>query len=612
MRRRFVAAFFAALGAITVASPAALASPGRETEYPVHAAGVSAPDDPLYGQQWGPALVRMPEAWAATTGSASTIIAVVDTGVDPSAPDLAGKVLSGADFVGDGQSGDPNGHGTFVARVAAARGDDGVGMAGYCWQCQILPVRVLDAKGDGNTGAVALGIYWAANHGANVINLSLQGDTTSPALDGAIAYAESKGIVVIAAAGNQTALGQDVTVPQYPAASPGVIGVAASDTHDALYSWSFRGPWTAIAAPGCIFTGISECGTSFASPAVAGIVGLALAVDPNASATRITNTLYATATAVTGGVIAHGRVDAAALLAALTPVPLTRVAGANRVATAVALAQRSYAHASSVIVARSDSYADALAAAPLAGKLGAPVLLTPSSALDPSVATEIQQLGATSAWLVGGETALSTDVESGLRAVGVTDLQRLAGTSRYDTAALIAQQVGGTSVYLASASGFADAVAVSGLAAYTKSPILLVDQDSVPAATAAALAALQPTTVTVIGGASVVSDAVVAALHATRVAGATRYATSQLVAAAAVAAGADGGRVWVATGSDWPDALAAGPAAAADGGVLVLADSAAVSVASWLGGVTPTEVVVVGGAASVSDTAFAMLQAALG
>lgn len=590
------------------------ASSAAPREYPVHAVGPVVPNDPLYPSQWGLAQVGMPDAWTRTTGTTSTVIAVVDTGVDPTAPDLAGKVLAGADFVGDGATGDPNGHGTYVARVAAATGNDGTGMAGHCWQCRILPVRVLDAHGEGDTGSVALGVYWAANHGARIINLSLAGDTSSSSLDSAILYAEGKGILVVAAAGNQTAFGQDLTRPQYPAASPGVISVAASSMSDNLYSWSYRGSWTSVAAPGCIFDNTTECGTSFASPAVAGILALGLALAPKASVATVTNTLFATAAPVTGGVVAHGRVDASSFLTTLAPasVDAVRVAGASRVDTAVALAQRVYASASSVVLARSDAFADALAAAPLAAKLGAPVLLTPPSRLDADVAAEIERLGATSVWMIGGASALSTTVESDLQGIGVTDIHRIAGASRYDTAGQIAQEVGGTSVYVASASGFADAVAVSSLAALTRSPILLVDETSVPAATAAALAVLKPTTITVVGGSGVIADSVVASLGATRIAGSTRYETSLLVANAATAAGANPGRVWVATGADWPDALAAGPAAAADSGVLLLADASASTVASWLGGVTAVELVVVGGAASISDVTLEALQSVLG
>ncbi len=604
-----------------------------EIDQPVHAAAVT-PNDPQYSLQWGLSRTRAPEAWSRTTGDSSAVIAVVDTGVDATHPDLAGAVLPGADFINDGKSGDPAGHGTGVAGIVAGRGNDGVGIAGYCWGCKILPVRSLDATGSGSSATVAAGIQWATTHGADVINLSLAGSATSITLENAIAQARAAGVLVVAAAGNLTKAGQNLSLPQYPAASDGVIGVVGTDADDAIYPWSYRGTWADVAAPGCVRTAapnadyVSECGTSFASPAVAGIVGLALSAFPKAPVSAIESALYATSSPVSGGIALHGRVDAAALLDRLAEtyqavVAPERVAGGNRIATSVALSQRAHAATDTVIVARSDSYADALAAAPLAGRFNAPVLLTGSSALDPAVATEVRRLGATTAWIVGGERAVAPAVADGLRAAGATDVRRLAGASRYDTAGLIARELGTRSVFVTQAGGWPDAVAVSGLAALTNAPILLVDRDAVPKVTSDALAELQATTITVVGGPGVVSDSVLAALRVSgatvsRLAGASRYETSKAIADAAISAGASAQRTWVATGADWPDALAAGPAAAATGAVLLLVDgkspTGSPTVTGWLSALTGSlrELVVVGGEASVSVPTLTSLAATIG
>jgi putative cell wall-binding protein len=603
-----------------------------EVDVPLRAAASVTPNDPSFPDQWAPRRVRAPEAWARSTGDTSVVVAVVDSGVDATHPDLAGNVLEGADFVGDGAVGDPEGHGTGVAGVIAAKGNNGVGVAGYCWTCKILPVRSLDAKGNGSSSTVASGIRWAADHGADIINLSLAGSSTNQTLESAIAYAISRGVLVVAAAGNQTRSGQNLTVPQYPAASDGVLGVVATTDSDVAYSWTFNGPWADVTAPGCVTSTApnggykAACGTSFASPAVAGVLALALAAFPKAPPSAVQSALLSTTVPLTSALAAKGRIDAAALLDQLAPlfpnvVTPERVAGADRIATAVALSKRAFLAADTVVVARADSYADALAASPLAGRFHAPVLLTGSSALAPNVAEEVRRLGATTAWLIGGTGALSPAVEAGLQAAGVASLPRLAGTSRYDTARLIAMQLGAVSAYVVEATGWPDAVAVSGLAALTKTPILLVDRNGVPAATSQAIAALHPTTITVVGGTGVVSDAVVNTLRATgatvnRLFGASRYQTSAVIAGVAATSGADAHRTWVATGADWPDALAAGPAAAATGAVLLLVDGRSVAtptVATWLkavvGGVR--ELVVVGGPASVGDPAFAALAAVL-
>jgi cell wall-associated protease len=663
VRRPLLALVLAALGVLTVASPASAGGttdivighddgsfvvrsvPARtaasaistaedqpgvayaEVDAPVHAVGAVTPNDPQFAQQWGMVKTHAPEAWGRTTGDSSAVIAVVDTGVDATHPDLAGAVLSGMDFVNDGRSGDPAGHGTGVAGMIAARGNNAQGIAGYCWGCKILPVRVLDTKGSGTSSTVASGILWAATHGADVINLSLAGDSSSRTLEVAIAEARAAGVVVVAAAGNQTKQVQDLSLPQYPAANDGVIGVAATDESDAPYSWTFHGPWADLTAPGCVRTTApagayeDECGTSFASPAVAGIIGLAMSAFPSAPTSAIEQALYATAAPTSGAPAAHGRVDAAAVLDLLaqtygTKVTAQRVAGANRIATAIALSQRAHAAADTVVLARSDNYADALGAAPLAGRFSAPVLLTGSGSLDPTVATEIRRLGATSVWLAGGNSALSPAVEAGVRNLGMANVYRLAGTTRYDTARLIADQLGSSKAYVVQASDWPSAVAASGLAALTRAPILLVDKASVPAATTQALRTSGITDVTVVGDATMVADSVVSSLGATRLAGANRYETSKLIAAQATAAGADARRTWLATGADWPDALAAGPAAAAQGAVLLLVDGKSAStpaVTSWIqaaGGLT--ELVIVGGSASVTAAALATVTALLG
>ena len=261
--------------------------------------------------------------------------------------------------------------------------------------------------------------------------------------------------------------------------------------------------------------------------------------------------------------------------------PVRRVSGPSRIDTAAAVAREAYEEASSVVVARADVYADALAGAPLAHKLSAPLLLSDSAALSGAARTEVHRLGATSAVLLGGEAALSPQVEADLRDAGVTEITRVSGPDRFATSAAIAMRVGGTHAYVAKGidadprQGFADALAAAPLAAAAGRPILLTTTDSLPDATAAAVEALGVDAVTILGGRGAVSDEVEQELRATgvqtgRLAGATRYDTAAAVAAAAVAAGADPARPWVATGEAFPDALSAGPATAADGGVLVL------------------------------------------
>jgi thermitase len=160
----------------------------KDVEYaePDHLARmVLSANDPSFtgGGQWSLAKIEAPTAWDTTVGSSSVIVAVVDSGVSVSHPDLSGKVLQGYDFFnGDADSTDDNGHGTAVAGITAASTNNGIGMAGVSWNSMILPVKVLGADGSGSYSAMANGIIWAADNGARIINLSLGGTSSSRAL----------------------------------------------------------------------------------------------------------------------------------------------------------------------------------------------------------------------------------------------------------------------------------------------------------------------------------------------------------------------------------------------------------------------------------------------
>lgn len=206
---------------------------------------------------------------------AGTLVAVVDTGVTA----RHGLQLEpGIDLVdGDGDAADPSGHGTAVAAEVLAT----------CPACTILPVRVLSPAGTAPWARIAVGIVWAVNHGARVVNVSIAGSGGSTALRAAVAYALRRDVLVVAAAGNAAD-----TRPAYPAAYAGVVGVAAADADGRLYDWSSRGSWVDLAAPGCATLPAGEslaaaCGTSFAAPLVSGIAALERAADPDSAAAEI-------------------------------------------------------------------------------------------------------------------------------------------------------------------------------------------------------------------------------------------------------------------------------------------------------------------------------------
>jgi subtilisin family serine protease len=264
-----------------------------------------------------PALLAVAQAAPVRASAPGTVVAVLDTGVSAFAPELRGRLLPGADLVdGDGRPADANGHGTAVAATVAAA----------CPSCRILPVRVLSRAGTAPWSRVAAGIVWAADHGARVVNVSIAGSSGSMQLRDAVAYAAKRGVVVVAAAGNT-----GETRPQYPAAYPTVLGVAATRGSGVLADWSARGSWVDLAAPGCgslpldPATHAWACGTSFAAPRVAGAAALLLSREPElrpaALHTRLAG-LVSTHTPVAPAIRVSGAARAGSTLrAAATGVP---------------------------------------------------------------------------------------------------------------------------------------------------------------------------------------------------------------------------------------------------------------------------------------------------
>jgi thermitase len=288
------------------------------------------PNDPYWGSEWGPRLTRASDLWQLTTGNPSVVIAVVDTGLSPlPVPDMT-HVVPGWDILGnDSNTTDTFGHGTWVSSIIGALGNNGVGIAGYCWNCSIMPVRVAAGHEGGVAGNIAAGIRWAVDHGARIVNVSLASNQFDEDELGAVEYAQSHGVLVVASAGNTGGTG-----PIYPAyygtAWNNVLSVTGTDENDQLYSWATRGSWVELTAPGCeelLDENVGAaygCGSSFAPPAVSGIAGLLFSLDPGLTVAQVAQALEATSHPVAG--VGGGRIDAWAAahylgLAPATPPP---------------------------------------------------------------------------------------------------------------------------------------------------------------------------------------------------------------------------------------------------------------------------------------------------
>ncbi len=268
------------------------------------------PDDSSFSDQWGldntgqtggtpDADIDAPEAWDLETGNANVIIAILDTGIDLDHPDLDGKIwinmdeiagngidddhngfiddVNGWDVVNsDPMPQDDNGHGTHVAGIAGAHTNNAQGVAGVCWECTLMPIKILNTVGNGTYSQISAGIEYAADNGAKILNLSLGSETYSQLLQDTVDYAHNLGCVVVGAAGNF-----NNSNPFYPAACNHVLGVAALDHNDEKYQLSGFGTWIDLCAPGVNIqstvypdTYASWSGTSMAAPFVSGVAGL--------------------------------------------------------------------------------------------------------------------------------------------------------------------------------------------------------------------------------------------------------------------------------------------------------------------------------------------------
>lgn len=287
----------------------------------------STTNDPYIGDQWSIPTIQADKAWAQWRPLQNVVVAIVDTGVDSTHPDLVHQMYrDSSGIVGYNAftqqrdiAMDVYGHGTHCAGIVAAQVDNGIGVAGIAgvttnfalnptastasplgFGISIMPVRVMDNTGSGTDATVSAGIVWAADHGARVISLSLGGPDDSTTMDNACAYAWSKGCILVAAAGNS-----GVSTKFYPAACANVLSVAASNSSDTLASFSNWGNWVSVAAPGDTILSTLPTyqvqptwplnyaymsGTSMAAPHVSAEAALLLAAYPHLSNSQ-TNSL---------------------------------------------------------------------------------------------------------------------------------------------------------------------------------------------------------------------------------------------------------------------------------------------------------------------------------
>jgi thermitase len=285
------------------------------------------PNDPQYPAQWHLPRILAPQAWDVTQGAPGVVIAIVDSGIDPYHPDLAGKLVAGYNTYNNStDTADPYGHGTEVAGAAGAQSDNGQGIASVAGRSPLMPIRVTNNAGRATSATIANGLVWAADHGAKVINLSFEGIAGNATIRTAAEYAFNHGGLVVAASGNCGCF--DATVE-----NPFVLSVSATDENDYLAYFSSTGAYVDLSAPGTniVTTApgglyVSDSGTSLASPVVAGVAALMFSANGALTPSLVTSLLESTALDVgpagydTG--FGFGRVNAyAAVMAAASYTP---------------------------------------------------------------------------------------------------------------------------------------------------------------------------------------------------------------------------------------------------------------------------------------------------
>ena len=275
--------------------------------------------DPSYGSSWELPKIQAPTAWDSANGSGVTI-AILDTGIDSTHPDLAPNLVPGWNvYDNNADTTDVNGHGTWVAGVAAMAANNAKGSAGVAWGAKIMPVRIADPNAYAYWSTVAQGVYWAADHGARVVNISYNGVSGSSTVQSAAQYLRSKGGVVVVAAGNSGGL-------ESIAGNDSLLSVAATDQNDVRASFSSYGAYVDLAAPGVsVYTTTvgggyaNASGTSFSSPVVAATAALMFSANSKLTPPDIDSILKSTAldlgTAGFDQYYGAGRVDAAKAVA---------------------------------------------------------------------------------------------------------------------------------------------------------------------------------------------------------------------------------------------------------------------------------------------------------
>ncbi len=562
------------------------------------------PNDTNFSEQWYLPNINAPKGWDITTGSASTTIAVVDSGVYWSHPDLTGKIIGIGGYEldlidGDKYPSDEFGHGTAVAGLIAASTNNNQQLAGVNWQAKILPVRVMNSSGIIPDQIIAAeGIMLAADLGAKIINCSFGGYDYSPEVDLAVQYAFSKGAIVVAASGNDS-----TDSYCYPAACPNVIAVGATDSSGAVTSYSNYGWYLDVVAPGgdhgnwMRILGNSPSlpltwgsGTSFSAPLVSGVASLILSSYPNVTPTQTARMILSSAQGT--GWQKHsgfGLLDAWKALTSTPPIVEDTYEPNDSFYNAFEISpNQTYSSKITLYNDKEDFYKFRL--------LGETTVVAHLWNI-PTNCDYDMELGGDSIYLSSNnsqnqEEWIKTRLPAGFYLLGiypadrigndgelysfkVSDevVKRIYGESRIETSIKLSQAAfpeGSDTIVLATGYDFPDALAAAPLAYAYNAPLLLTKPSYLTDSLIEEIWRLGASKAIIIGGTLAISSNVESELQnlglgIERISGKNRFETAQKIADKLRVKNGSPQKVIIATGYNYPDALASSSYAARKG-----------------------------------------------
>lgn len=550
-----------------------------EIDAPVFAQTVDAPNDPRYKDQQSTFdIIKASEAWGKYDPKQEVTVAVIDSGIDIDHPELAASIIKGKNILNPKElPTDNHGHGTHVAGLVGAATNNEEGVSSLSRGVKIMPIKVIEQY-EGTISSVISGVEYAMMHDADIINISLGSYINSLALRDTIEQAIEQGIVIVAAAGNHNK--KDV---MYPAKYPGVISVGSIDTNTLEKAdFSNYGIYIDVVSPGTDIVStwrdgdyhVME-GTSMSAGIVSSLAAMILQQSPYLTNTQVKDIIANSTSELSSSYqLGNGIINANASLDKVKTN--RRISGPTSVDTAVEISKHGWEQLEHknltlnnkevtgkfVVLATGDTFADSLAASPLGTYLNSPIHLVKKSTLTEEVKNEMARLGASHVIIIGGQQAISSNVETELKKSGYETI-RISGENRYKTAIAVNKAIPfeTNKAFVVSGEVYPDALSIAPYSGIKQFPLLFVRQQDVDQAVLDYIKNEGITKSYIIGGETPISAKVERMLPAPfRIAGKDRYETNYAIHDTF---GIDETTtLFFTTGENSPDSLTAAPLAA--------------------------------------------------